>query len=311
MMAPLHAPSALSRAGPGGSAPDLTVAPADDEPLTNKGSSIVARDQVRDVQPRDAGVSVWSGAHEARRMLDVSAEIQADRQGAECRGKGGPLGSEPNARFGRNVRHIDHLEVGGRRDGGGLDGEDSRGGDKAADVLEHAGGLGGGGDARCRYKNTYLDVHRIFQHDIRRDVILEVFIYILEHVRRDVNGTDVRSSRRSELHPTAREAAVGVSFSAFVVLVTLKHHRGMGGSTSDRPQSHKGQDRLGGGLTAARCCDGLSRSMLQSGGSGKWSRGCRPRLLRRWWRYCGLMLGGKWTRGLLQGRGNGSKGGWH
>jgi hypothetical protein len=44
VMAPLHAPSALSGTGPGGSALDLTIAPADDESLTNKGPSIAARD---------------------------------------------------------------------------------------------------------------------------------------------------------------------------------------------------------------------------------------------------------------------------
>jgi hypothetical protein len=55
----------------------------------------------------------------------------------KSRGKGGPLGSKPNARFGGNVRHIDHLQVGGQCDGGGLDGEDSWDGDKAVDVLEN------------------------------------------------------------------------------------------------------------------------------------------------------------------------------
>jgi hypothetical protein len=223
VMAPLHAPCALSGTGPGGSAPDLTIAPADDEPLTNEGPGIAARDRVGNVQPRDTSVSVWSSAHEARRVLEVPAEIRADRQGAECRGKGGPLGGEPNTRFGGNMRHIDHLEIGGRRDGGGLDGEDSQDGDEAADMLEHTGGLGGGGDARRRYKNTHLDVHGKFQNDIRRDIVLEVLIYIPEHIRRDVNGADVRSGRGSDLHPTAREAVVGVSFSALAVLVTLKH----------------------------------------------------------------------------------------
>jgi hypothetical protein len=195
------------------------------------------------------------------------------------------------------MRHIDHLEIGGRRDGSGLDREDSRDGDEAVDVLEHTGGLGGGGDARRRYKNTYLDVHGIFQHDIRSDIVLEVFIYIPEHIRCDVDGTDVRSGRGSDLHTTAREAVVSVLFSAFAVLVTLKHRRG-GGGLDDR-------------LTTARCCDGLSRSTLRSGGSGKWSWGCGPRLLRRRWRYCGLVLGGKRTRGLLHWRGNGGWGGWH
>jgi hypothetical protein len=136
------------------------------------------------------------------------------------------------------MRHIDHLQVGGQCDGGGLDGEDSRDGDEAADVLEYAGGLRGGGDARRRYKNTHLDVHRKFQNDIRSDIVLEVLIYIPEHIRRDVDGADVRSSRGSELHTTARKAMVGVSFLAFAMLVTLKHSRGGSGSISDRPQRH-------------------------------------------------------------------------
>jgi hypothetical protein len=136
------------------------------------------------------------------------------------------------------VRHIDHLEIGGQRDGSGLNGEDSRDSDEAADVFEHAGGLGSGGDARRRYKNTHLDIHRKFQNDIRSDIILEVFIYIPEHTRRDVDGTDRRSGRGSELHTTARKAMVGVSFLAFAMLVTLKHSRGGSGSVSDRPQRH-------------------------------------------------------------------------
>jgi hypothetical protein len=44
VMAPLHAPSALSGAGPGGSAPDLTFAPADNELLTNKALGVSTRD---------------------------------------------------------------------------------------------------------------------------------------------------------------------------------------------------------------------------------------------------------------------------
>jgi hypothetical protein len=141
----------LTLTGPGGSTPDLTFAPTDDEPLTNKGLGIAARDRVRNVQPRDTCVSVWRCAHKARRMLDVSVEIRADRRGAEGGGEGGPLHSEPNARFSWNMRHVDNLEVGRRRDGGRLNGEDSWDSDEAADVFEHAGGLGSGGDAHCRF----------------------------------------------------------------------------------------------------------------------------------------------------------------
>jgi hypothetical protein len=49
VVAPLHAPSALSGAGPGGSAPDLTFVPAYDEPLTNEGLGVGARDRVRNI----------------------------------------------------------------------------------------------------------------------------------------------------------------------------------------------------------------------------------------------------------------------
>jgi hypothetical protein len=43
VMAPLHAPSALSGTGPGGSAPDLTVTAAYDELLTNEVPGIATR----------------------------------------------------------------------------------------------------------------------------------------------------------------------------------------------------------------------------------------------------------------------------
>jgi hypothetical protein len=43
VVAPPHAPSALSGTGPGGSAPDLTVAAANDNLLTNKVPGITAR----------------------------------------------------------------------------------------------------------------------------------------------------------------------------------------------------------------------------------------------------------------------------
>jgi hypothetical protein len=239
VMAPLHAPSALSRAGPGGSAPDLTFAPADNEPLTNKGLGIAAKDRVRNVQPRDTCVSVWRCAHEARRMLDVSVKIRANRRGAESGGEGGPLRSEPNTRFSWNMRHVDNLEVGRRHDGSGLNGEDSRDDDEAADVFEHTGSLGSGGDTRRRYKNTHLHIPSKLQHEVQRDVVLEVFIYIPEHSRRDVDGADCRSGRGSELHTTAREAMVGVPFSTLVVsFPLLGYRRGGGGSVSDRPQRH-------------------------------------------------------------------------
>jgi hypothetical protein len=58
VVAPPHAPSALSRTGPGGSAPDLTVAVADNNLLTNEVTGIAARNRVRNIDPRDTRVSV-------------------------------------------------------------------------------------------------------------------------------------------------------------------------------------------------------------------------------------------------------------
>jgi hypothetical protein len=80
VVAPPHAPSALSGTGPGGSTPDLTVAVANNNLLTNEVSGIAARNGVRDVDPRDTGVSVGGGAHEARSVLDKLVERSADRQ---------------------------------------------------------------------------------------------------------------------------------------------------------------------------------------------------------------------------------------
>jgi hypothetical protein len=102
---------------------------------------------------------MWRCAHKVRRMFDVPVEIRANRRGVKGSGEGGPLRSKPNAGFGWDMRHVDDLEVGRRRDGGGLNGEDSRDDDEVADVFEHAGGLGSGGDARRGYKNTHLHIH--------------------------------------------------------------------------------------------------------------------------------------------------------
>jgi hypothetical protein len=50
----------------------------------------------------------------------------------------------------RDVRDVDDLEKGGRRDRGGLEGHDARDGDEAADMFEHARGFGSGRDPGSR-----------------------------------------------------------------------------------------------------------------------------------------------------------------
>jgi hypothetical protein len=54
MVAPLHAPSAQSRAGPRRGSPDLTSGSANDDGLTNKVASIAARNGIRDIDPGNA-----------------------------------------------------------------------------------------------------------------------------------------------------------------------------------------------------------------------------------------------------------------
>jgi hypothetical protein len=121
MVAPPSAASALGRTGPGGSAPDLTIAAANDDLLTNKVSGIAARNRVRDVDPRDTSVSVGRGAHKARSVFDELVERGANRRRAEGRHEGGPLCSEPNSGFGGDAWDVDDLEEGRRRYGFGLD----------------------------------------------------------------------------------------------------------------------------------------------------------------------------------------------
>jgi hypothetical protein len=79
VMAPPSAMSALGRTGPGGSAPDLTVAAANDDLLTNEVTGIAARNRVRDVDPRNTSVSMGRSGHKVRGMLDVFVERGADR----------------------------------------------------------------------------------------------------------------------------------------------------------------------------------------------------------------------------------------
>jgi hypothetical protein len=108
------------------------------------------------------------------------------------------------------MRHIDNLQEGRRCDGGGLNRHNARGSDEAAYVLEHTRRFGRCWDAGGGNEDAGLDVHRMFQNDVRTDIIPEMVIYIPEHSRRDVDSTDRRSGRRGKLDSTAREAVVSV-----------------------------------------------------------------------------------------------------
>jgi hypothetical protein len=162
VMAPPSATSALGRTGPGGSAPDLTVAAADDDLLTNEVSGITARNRVRDVDPRDTSVSMGGSAHKARSVLDELVERGADRRRAEGRHKGGPLCSEPNSGFGGDVWDVDDLEEGRRRYGFGLDRNHAWDGNEAANVFERTCHFGRGRDTGGGNEDAGLDVHGIF-----------------------------------------------------------------------------------------------------------------------------------------------------
>jgi hypothetical protein len=69
-MAPSHATSAHDGAGPRHGAPDLAVAVANNNLLTNIGPGIAARDCVHDIKPDHTGVGMRGSAHKARRVFD-------------------------------------------------------------------------------------------------------------------------------------------------------------------------------------------------------------------------------------------------
>jgi hypothetical protein len=142
MVSPLHAPSALSGAGPRGSASDLTVAIAEGDLLAYEVAGRTARDGVRDVDPRDTSVSVGGSPHEAGSVFDDPVKLKADRGRVECSLEGRALGELPILGLRGNVRDVDDLQVGGRRNRGGLKGHNARNGDETADVLEHACSFG-------------------------------------------------------------------------------------------------------------------------------------------------------------------------
>jgi hypothetical protein len=232
-------------------------------------------------------------------MFDEGVERDTDGGSAEGRLEGGPLGGLPNLWLGRDVWDVDHFQEGSQRNRGGLDRHNAGDSEEAAGVFEHAGSLGRGRDSGRGNEDTRLDVHRIFQNDVRTDIVLEVLIYIPEHSRRDVNGQDRRSGQREKLHPTARQAVVSVSALA------------PSPSTHGPREGRSGSNRLGGRSRhilnlASRCCNGRGQStLLRSGGDRRWGQ---VESLGPFWflrRYHGLDLRGARTRSLCRSGGGG------
>jgi hypothetical protein len=118
MMTPLHATSALSGAGPRGSASDLAVAITKGDLLTYEVVGRMARDRVGDVDPCDTGVSVGGSPHKAGSMLDDPVKLKTNRRRVECGLKGRALNELPILGLRGNVRDVDDLKEGGRRDRG-------------------------------------------------------------------------------------------------------------------------------------------------------------------------------------------------
>jgi hypothetical protein len=128
MMTPLHATSALSGAGPRGSALDLAVTIAKGDQLTYEVVGRTARDRVRDVDPRNTSVSVGGSPHKVGSVLDGPVKLEVDWRRVECGLEGRALSELPVLGLRRDVRDVDVLEKGGRRDRGGLEGHDARDG---------------------------------------------------------------------------------------------------------------------------------------------------------------------------------------
>jgi hypothetical protein len=149
LVSPLHAMSALSGAGPRGSASDLAIAITEGDLLTYEVMGRTARDRVRDVDPHDTSVSVGGSPHEVGSMFDDPVKLKADRRRVECGLEGRTLSELPVLGLRRDVQDVDDLKKGGRRDHGGLEGHDTRDSDEVADVFEHARSFGSSRDPGC------------------------------------------------------------------------------------------------------------------------------------------------------------------
>jgi hypothetical protein len=153
------------------------------------------------------------------------------------------------------VRHINNLQKGSRCDGSGLNRHNAGNSDEVAYMFKHTCRFRRCRDAGGGNEDAGLNVHGMFENDVRTDIILEVVIYIPEHSQRDVNGTDQRSGRRGQLDATARKAVVSVPAPA-PLASTLGQREGRSGSDQ---LGRRGQCTLS---FASRCCDGRSRSTL-------------------------------------------------
>jgi hypothetical protein len=147
MMTPLHATSALSGAGPRGSTSDLAVAITEGDQLTYEVAGHTARDGIGNVDPCDASVGVGGSPHEAGGVFDDPVELEANWGRMECGLKGRVLGELPILGLRGNVRDVDHLQIGGQCNRGGLEGHDTRDSDETMDMFEHACGFGGSQDS--------------------------------------------------------------------------------------------------------------------------------------------------------------------
>jgi hypothetical protein len=84
--------------------------------------------------------------HEAGSVFDDPVKLKADWGRVECSLEGRVLGELPILGLRGNVRDVDDLQLGGRRNHSGLKVHDARNGDETADVLEHARSFGGSRD---------------------------------------------------------------------------------------------------------------------------------------------------------------------
>ena len=214
-MTPPHAPSAQSGTGPGCCASDLTIATANDDRFVDEGAGRSARDGVVNVDPRDTGVTVGRGPHEADGVFEGGREFLAYRRDCKRVGKRVALSGLPNLGFGGDHQHINNLEDGCRGDGSGLDGHDARDSDETPDVFENTCGLGRGKNSARGNEYAGSGVLGMFKNDVRTDVILEVGVDLGQHGRGDVIGADGRSGRGGEEHAATRSAVARVTGPTF------------------------------------------------------------------------------------------------
>jgi hypothetical protein len=130
-------------------------------------------------------------------------ELTGEERSVACGLKGRALSALPLFWSSGDVRDVQNLQVGRCGGGGTLDGEDAWNGDKAADVLEGTCSLGSSRDGGGIDKNTFLHIKSGLKDIIRLDIILEMLVDFLEHIRGDGISADRRSSWWRKLDSTA------------------------------------------------------------------------------------------------------------